>query len=48
VEEDLNERLNSKISTNGLLKILQSFSEISSQYPRIFVQLETLFMQRLD
>lgn len=48
LEEDLNLRLNDKIQTHDLLRVLQSFSEISSNFPRLFVQLETLFLKRFD
>jgi len=48
IEEDLNLRLNDRVTTFNLLKVLQAFSEISSQFPKLFVQLETLFLKRLD
>jgi len=48
LEEDLNLRLNDKVSTHDLLRVLQSYSEISNQFPRLFVQLETLFVKRFD
>lgn len=48
LEEDLNLRLNEKVSTHDLLRVLQSYSEISNQFPRLFVQLETLFVKRFD
>ena len=41
-------RLNDRVSTFNLIKVLQAFSEISSQFPKLFVQLETLFLKRLD
>lgn len=37
LEEDLNLRLNEKVSTHDLLRVLQSYSEISNQFPRLFV-----------
>ena len=48
LEEELNIRLNDKTQTIDLLKVLQAFSEISSNFPKIFVQLETLFVKRID
>jgi hypothetical protein len=48
LENDLNARLTQKVTTFDLLRVLQSFSEISDQFPRLFVQLETLFVQRFD
>ena len=48
LEEDFNQRLNDTVSTMDLLRVLQSYSEISSQFPRLFVQLETLFVKRFD
>lgn len=41
-------RLNDSVSTFDLLRVLQAFSEISSDFARLFVQLETLFLKRLD
>jgi len=48
LEADLNERLNDKVSTFDLLRVLQAYSEISNKFPRLFVQLETLFTARFD
>jgi hypothetical protein len=48
LEEDLTERLNDKVDTYDLLRTMQAFSEISSKFPRLFVQLEQLFLKRFD
>lgn len=48
VAQDLNLRLNDRVTTFNLIKVLQAFSEISSQFPKLFIQLETLFLKRLD
>ena len=48
LEQDLIERLDESVSTNDLLRAMQAFSEVSEDFPAIFVQLETLFVQRLD
>jgi len=42
------ERLDDKISTFDLLRVLQSYSEISKEFPNLFLQLETLFLRRFD
>lgn len=41
-------RLDDKVSTYDLLRVLQSFSEISTQYFKLFTQLEMLFLKRFD
>lgn len=48
LEQDLNLRLNDTVSTVDLLRVLQAFSEISNDFARLFVQLETLFLKRFD
>jgi len=37
IENDLVERMNENLETNDLLRILQSFSEVSSQFTNLFV-----------
>lgn len=48
VQEDLLLRLNQKTTTFDLLRVLQSYSEISKSYPKLFLLLENLFIQRFD
>lgn len=48
LENDLTERLNDKLSTTDLLKVLQAFSEVSSKFPALFVQLEQMFLKRFE
>ena len=42
--EDLLLRLNPKTTTFDLLRVLQSYSEISKDYPKLFLLLENLFI----
>jgi len=46
--EKLGERLDDKVSTYDLLRVLQTFSEISQRYFKLFTQLEMLFLKRFD
>lgn len=48
VHEDLLLRLNHKTSTFDLLRVLQSYSEISKAYPKLFILLENLFVYRFE
>ena len=48
IAESLIERLDEKISTYDLLRVLQTYSEISKSYPKLFLQLEQLFLRRFD
>ena len=41
-------RLDEKTTTYDLLRVLQSYSEISKEYPKLFLLLENLFIQRFD
>ena len=45
---DLNQRLNDRTSTYDLLRVLQAYSEISKDVVGLFVQLETLFLRRIE
>lgn len=42
------ERLNDKIPTFDLLRVMQTFSEISEDFGEIFVKLEFLFLKRYE
>jgi hypothetical protein len=46
--DDLLERLDNKVTTYDLLRVLQAFSEISEKYPKLFLQLEHIFLNRFD
>ncbi len=46
--DDLIERLDDKTSTYDLLRVLQTFSEISQRFYKLFSQLEMLFLKRFD
>jgi hypothetical protein len=46
--EALVERLDEKVTTYDLLRVLQTFSEISTRFFKIFTQLEMLFLKRFD
>ncbi len=46
--DQLVERLDDKLSTYDLLRVLQTFSEISTKYYKLFTQLEMLFLKRFD
>ena len=48
VQESLLLRLNEKSTTYDLLRVLQSYSEISKDYPKLFLQLENLFTRRFE
>ena len=48
IQEDLILRLNEKSTTYDLLRVLQSYSEISKDYPKLFMQLENLFTRRFE
>ena len=48
LSDDFLERLDDKLSTYDLLRVLQTYSEISKSYPKLFLQLEQLFLQRFD
>ena len=48
IQEDLLLRLNDKTTTYDLLRVLQSYSEISKDYPKLFMQLENLFTRRFE
>ena len=42
------ERMDDTVSTFDLLRVLQTFSEISSRFPKLFTQLEMIFLKRFD
>lgn len=46
--DELIERLDDKTSTYDLLRVLQTFSEISTRFYRLFTQIEMLFLKRFD
>ena len=46
--DTLVERLDDKVTTYDLLRVLQTFSEISTRFYKIFTQLEMLFLKRFD
>jgi hypothetical protein len=46
--DQLVERMDEKMSTYDLLRVLQTFSEISTKYYKLFTQLEMLFLKRFD
>jgi len=46
--DELLERLDDKVTTYDLLRVLQAFSEISDNFPKLFIQLERLFTRRFD
>jgi hypothetical protein len=46
--DTLLERLDDKVTTYDLLRVLQSFSEISTRFYKMFTQLEMLFLKRFD
>jgi len=46
--DDLLLRLDTKTTTFDLLRVLQSYSEISKDYPKLFIQLENLFIKRFE
>ena len=46
--DDLLLRLDEKTTTYDLLRVLQSYSEISKDYPKLFLLLENLFIQRFE
>lgn len=48
LHEDLLLKMDQKTTTYDLLRVLQSYSEISKNYPKLFLLLENLFMQRFD
>ena len=48
LSQDLAERLDEKVTTFDLLRVLQAFAEISTDLPQLFVQLEQLFIRRID
>jgi len=47
-DDDLIERLDENVTTYDLLRVLQAYSEISKDFPKLFLQLETLFLRRFD
>jgi hypothetical protein len=46
--DSLLERMDDNVTTYDLLRVLQSFSEISTRFYRLFTQLEMLFLKRFD
>jgi hypothetical protein len=46
--DQLNERLDDKVTTYDMLRVLQTFSEISTRFYKLFTQLEMLFLKRFD
>jgi len=46
VAEDLSLRLNDSTTTYDLLRVMQSYSEISKDFPKLFMQLEQMFQKR--
>jgi hypothetical protein len=42
------ERLDDSVSTYDLLRVVQAFSEISKGFPKLFLMLEQLFLNRFD
>jgi len=46
--DKLIERLDDKVTTFDLLRVLQAYSEISSDFPKLYIQLELLFLKRFD
>lgn len=48
IADSLLERLNDKQTTYDLLRVLQTYSEIAERYPKLFLQLEQLFLRRFD
>ncbi len=46
--EDLIERLDESTTTFDLLRVLQAYSEISTDFVKLFMQLEGLFLQRFE
>lgn len=48
IADSLLERLNEKLTTYDLLRVVQTYSEISKNYPKLFLQLEQLFLRRFD
>jgi len=48
IYDDLLLRLDAKTTTFDLLRVLQSFSEISEEYPKLFLLLENLFIKRFE
>lgn len=48
IQDDLLLRLDHKTSTFDLLRVLQSYSEISKDYPKLFMLMENLFQYRFD
>jgi hypothetical protein len=48
IAESLLERLNEQITTYDLLRVMQTYSEISKSYPKLFLQLEQIFLRRFD
>lgn len=48
LQEELLQRLDQKTTTFDLLRVLQSYSEISKNFPKLFLLLENLFIQRYD
>ena len=48
IASDLSARLDDKVTTYDLLRVLQAYSEISDNVMRLFIQLEQLFLSRID
>ena len=48
IAESLLERLNEQITTYDLLRVMQTYSEISKSYQKLFLQLEQIFLRRFD
>ena len=44
--DEMLERLDDRVTTFDLLRALQTFSEIGKRFPKIFIQLERLFLKR--
>ena len=48
ISNDLVDRLDDKVTTYDLLRILQAYSEISKEVVGLFLQLEQLFLRRVE
>ncbi len=46
--DQLIERLDETVTTYDLLRVIQAYSEISNEFPKLFLQLETLLLRRFD
>ena len=48
ISNDLILKMDDRVTTFDLLRVLQSYSEIAEDFPKLFMKLETMFLNRFD